>query len=196
VLSHGSASRLRATRGWRLAGERHAGAAQLAFPHHTARPPVQTHPALPPPLAVFDNLILLAILANCIFMALDPVDWLDQVEVYFLTLFTLEMSLKVVALGFAFHKGSYLRDLWNWLDFTVVMTGWVSIIMLTLPGSADLGFLSTLRAVRVLRPLRTINRVPGMKVGRASQQPCGGYPLCTAPRLFPNSPAHRPKTAP
>lgn len=169
-------------------------AAGLPSPHSPSASP--DSPCLPPPLAVFDNLILLAILANCIFMALDPVDWIDQVEVYFLTLFTLEMSLKVVALGFAFHKGSYLRDLWNWLDFTVVMTGWVSIIMLTLPGSADLGFLSTLRAVRVLRPLRTINRVPGMKVGRASQQPCGGYPLCTAPRLLPNSPAHRPKTAP
>ena len=39
--------------------------------------------------------------------------------------------------------------------------------MMSLPGSADLGFLSTLRAVRVLRPLRTVNRVPGMKVGGA-----------------------------
>ena len=51
---------------------------------------------------MFDNLILLAILANCIFMALDPVDWLDQVEIYFLAIFTLEMALKIVALGFAF----------------------------------------------------------------------------------------------
>jgi hypothetical protein len=113
---------------------------------------------------VFDNVILLAILANCIFMALDPVDWLDQVEIYFLVLFTFEMTVKIVALGFAFHKRAYLRDLWNWLDFTVVVTGWVSILLLMVPGSANLGFLSTLRAVRVLRPLRTINRVPGMKV--------------------------------
>ena len=181
----------------RLSAGRRSTLAQLAFPHHTAPSASPGSPCrLPPPLAVFDNLILLAILANCIFMALDPVDWLDQVEIYFLTLFTLEMTLKIVALGFAFHKGSYLRDLWNWLDFTVVLTGWISIIMLSLPGSADLGFLSTLRAVRVLRPLRTINRVPGMKVGCASQQPCGGHPLCTAPRPLPDSPALRPKIDP
>lgn len=185
-------SALHAAAGWPA---RHAGAAGLPSPHSPVRQSRLTLPP-PPPLAVFDNLILLAILANCIFMALDPVDWLDQVEIYFLTLFTLEMTLKIVALGFAFHKGSYLRDLWNWLDFTVVLTGWISIIMLSLPGSADLGFLSTLRAVRVLRPLRTINRVPGMKVGCASQQPCGGHPLCIAPRPLTGPPALRPKIDP
>ena len=193
MLLHGLASRQRATRACRLA----CAARWRSSPSLTTQPvrrPRLTR--LPPPLAVFDNLILLAILANCIFMALDPVDWLDQVEIYFLAIFTLEMALKIVALGFAFHKGAYLRDLWNWLDFTVVLTGWVSIIMMSLPGSADLGFLSTLRAVRVLRPLRTVNRVPGMKVGGAGLQLCGGHTLCTILHPPPGSLALWPKSDP
>ncbi|KAM7393229.1 hypothetical protein PAMA_008059 [Pampus argenteus] len=32
-------------------------------------------------------------------------------------------AIKIIALGFAFHKGSYLRNGWNVMDFVVVLTG-------------------------------------------------------------------------
>jgi hypothetical protein len=35
--------------------------------------------------------------------------------------FTAELVIRVVALGFALHKYSYLRDPWNWLDLIVVL---------------------------------------------------------------------------
>jgi hypothetical protein len=46
---------------------------------------------------------------------------------------------------------------WNYIDFLVVVGGYVSMI----PG---VGNISALRIVRVLRPLRTLNRLVGLRV--------------------------------
>jgi len=52
------------------------------------------------------------------------VRWLqEETEVYFLGIFCVEALFKVVALGFVMHKGSYLRNVWNMMDFVVVVTG-------------------------------------------------------------------------
>ncbi len=55
------------------------------------------------------------------------------------------------------HKGAYLRDPWNWLDFAIVILAYVNF----LPGLANL---TALRTLRLLRPLRTINSLKGMKM--------------------------------
>ncbi len=47
----------------------------------------------------------------------------EETEVYFLGIFCVEASLKIVALGFVLHKGAYLRNIWNIMDFVVVVTG-------------------------------------------------------------------------
>jgi len=47
----------------------------------------------------------------------------EETEVYFLGIFCVEALFKVVALGFVLHKGSYLRNVWNIMDFVVVVTG-------------------------------------------------------------------------
>ena len=47
----------------------------------------------------------------------------EDTEVYFLGIFCIEALFKVVALGFVLHKGSYLRNIWNIMDFVVVVTG-------------------------------------------------------------------------
>ena len=38
-------------------------------------------------------------------------------------LFLVEALLKIIAMGFVGHKKAYLRDLWNVLDFVIVVTG-------------------------------------------------------------------------
>ena len=91
-------------------------------------------------------------------------------EIVFTIIFLLEMMIKVVARGFILHTHAYLRvkketldrDLLNWLDFVVVVAGTVSVTMeiLKLPKSSVTQFL---RVMRVLRPLRTMTRLPGMK---------------------------------
>ena len=61
-------------------------------------------------------------------------------------------------MGFIFHKNSYLRDAWNWLDFFIVIIsviGWLPFF--------DPGALKALRTFRVLRPLRSINSLPEMR---------------------------------
>ena len=47
----------------------------------------------------------------------------DDTEPYFIGIFCFEAGIKIIALGFAFHKGSYLRNGWNVMDFVVVLTG-------------------------------------------------------------------------
>lgn len=50
----------------------------------------------------------------------------EKTEPYFIGMFCFEAGIKIIALGFVFHKGSYLRNGWNVMDFIVVLSGWVA----------------------------------------------------------------------
>lgn len=69
------------------------------------------------------------------------------------------MVCKVVSLGFILNERSYLRDAWNILDFTIITSGFLSMF---LQGKG--GNLSVLRSFRVIRPLRTISSIQGLRV--------------------------------
>jgi hypothetical protein len=71
-------------------------------------------------------------------------------------LFICEAVIKILAQGFWFHKNAYLCDLWNCIDFFVVVT---SILELSMASTLNMRFLRTLR---VFRPLRSINKYPAM----------------------------------
>ncbi|XP_061169673.1 voltage-dependent calcium channel type A subunit alpha-1-like [Saccostrea echinata] len=113
-------------------------------------------------------MVLLTIIANCIVLALEehlPNDdktplavQLEETEIYFVVIFLVEALLKIVALGFVLHKGAYLRNIWNIMDFVVVVTG-----IITMAASSQLD-LRTLRAVRVLRPLKLVSGIPSLQV--------------------------------
>uniref|UniRef100_A0A3P8WC90 Voltage-dependent N-type calcium channel subunit alpha n=1 Tax=Cynoglossus semilaevis TaxID=244447 RepID=A0A3P8WC90_CYNSE len=115
----------------------------------------------------FEYMILATIIANCIVLSLEqhlpasdktPMsERLDDTEPYFIGIFCFEAAIKIIALGFAFHKGSYLRNGWNVMDFVVVLTG----ILATVGSDFDL---RTLRAVRVLRPLKLVSGIPSLQV--------------------------------
>ncbi|XP_064457887.1 voltage-dependent calcium channel type A subunit alpha-1-like isoform X3 [Ornithodoros turicata] len=68
--------------------------------------------------------------------------------------------LKIVALGFILHRGAYLRNVWNIMDFVVVVTGFVTYFV---PDDLELD-LRTLRAIRVLRPLKLVSGIPSLQV--------------------------------
>ncbi len=38
------------------------------------------------------------------------------------------MFIKIIAMGFFFNKGAYLRDYMNLLDITIVITSWIPIL--------------------------------------------------------------------
>uniref|UniRef100_A0A8I5UBP1 Voltage-dependent N-type calcium channel subunit alpha-1B n=1 Tax=Pongo abelii TaxID=9601 RepID=A0A8I5UBP1_PONAB len=119
------------------------------------------------PRTPFEYMILATIIANCIVLALEqhlpdgdktPMsERLDDTEPYFIGIFCFEAGIKIIALGFVFHKGSYLRNGWNVMDFVVVLTG----ILATAGTDFDL---RTLRAVRVLRPLKLVSGIPSLQV--------------------------------
>ena len=74
------------------------------------------------------------------------------------------MILKIISRGFCLHPGSYIRDLWNVLDFVVVVGALLSYVMqATTTTNTNLSFIKTLRVLRVLRPLKTINKIPKLK---------------------------------
>lgn len=108
----------------------------------------------------FDRFILFVIIVNCFFLALDKEnDYItihnETIDFIFLVIYTMEMVLKIIAMGFFMRAHSYLRDSWNILDFTVVVLGWVSLTLKS-------GDISAIKVIRILRPLRTINQIPNM----------------------------------
>ena len=105
------------------------------------------------------------IVVNSIFLALeDPkqevqADFLEASEGIFLYLYTIEMVLKILGLGFVLNRGSYLRDPWNLLDFVIVMSGYIPLFI---QGNSGVN-LSGLRSLRVLRPLKTVTAIKKLR---------------------------------
>jgi hypothetical protein len=130
----------------------------------------------------FDRTVIATIAANCVTMAVydyRPANAksahnqaVERLELGWLGIFSVEMLLKLFALGLC--RGSslvtrggkegrresgeeeyigYFADGWNWLDFWIVITGYLAEV----PGVPSVG---ALRAFRVLRPLRMLRRIP------------------------------------
>uniref|UniRef100_A0A674E478 Voltage-dependent L-type calcium channel subunit alpha n=1 Tax=Salmo trutta TaxID=8032 RepID=A0A674E478_SALTR len=129
----------------------------------------------------FEIIILLTIFANCVALAVFlpmPEDdnnatntSLESLEYIFLVIFTLECFLKIIAYGFVFHEGAYLRNAWNLLDFVIVFMGLFTIALDTINYLAGIQMekgggldMKALRAFRVLRPLRLVTGVPSLQV--------------------------------
>ncbi|XP_006804158.1 sodium channel, voltage-gated, type I like, alpha b isoform X2 [Neolamprologus brichardi] len=74
----------------------------------------------------------------------------------FTGIYTFESLIKILARGFCVGKFTFLRDPWNWLDFSVILMAYVTEFV-------DLGNVSALRTFRVLRALKTISVIPGLK---------------------------------
>ncbi|XP_037643599.1 voltage-dependent R-type calcium channel subunit alpha-1E isoform X3 [Sebastes umbrosus] len=119
----------------------------------------------------FEYMILATITANCVVLALEQhlpgedktpmAKRLEKTEPYFIGIFCFEAGIKLLALGFVFHKGSYLRNGWNVMDFIVVLSG----IMATAGAHMNIPVdLRTLRAVRVLRPLKLVSGIPSLQI--------------------------------
>uniref|UniRef100_A0A8C3RGU8 Sodium channel protein n=1 Tax=Cyanoderma ruficeps TaxID=181631 RepID=A0A8C3RGU8_9PASS len=106
---------------------------------------------------LFSMLIMCTILTNCVFMTMsNPPDWTKNVEYTFTGIYTFESLIKIIARGFCLEDFTFLRDPWNWLDFTVITFAYVTEFV-------DLGNVSALRTFRVLRALKTISVIPGLK---------------------------------
>ncbi|XP_019721229.1 voltage-dependent T-type calcium channel subunit alpha-1G isoform X4 [Hippocampus comes] len=112
---------------------------------------------------------MLVILLNCVTLGMfhpcedidchsDRCKILQDFDDFIFAFFAIEMVIKMVALGI-FGKKCYLGDTWNRLDFFIVIAGMLEYSL----NLQNVSF-SAVRTVRVLRPLRAINRVPSMRI--------------------------------
>jgi voltage-dependent calcium channel N type alpha-1B len=123
----------------------------------------------------FENLIILGILGNSIVLALN--DYKDSQSVgilnqrlnfcgnIFTWIFFAESVIKIIALGLCLSPNSYLRDIWNVIDFIIAISGVVEFIASNQNSdSGGMAFnMKPLRVVRVIRPLKSINAMPSMR---------------------------------
>ncbi|XP_055695679.1 sodium channel protein para isoform X8 [Lutzomyia longipalpis] len=105
---------------------------------------------------LFSLFIITTILLNCVLMIMPTTPTVESTEVIFTGIYTFESAVKVMARGFILCPFTYLRDAWNWLDFVVIALAYVTM-------GIDLGNLAALRTFRVLRALKTVAIVPGLK---------------------------------
>lgn len=116
---------------------------------------------------LFEAFILFSIIVNSIFVALDNPLHRDEErlqlviyisDVIFAFIFTAEMIIKVTAFGFVNNGAfSYIRNPWNVIDFVVVIMSYPFLFGIRQN-------FSSIRLVRVLRPLRSINGFEGVRL--------------------------------
>jgi len=117
--------------------------------------------------SLFESISISVIVVNSLFLAMDDPLRDPSETPYFMLLaddifqylYTIEMVVKILSLGFIMNNGSYLRDAWNILDFVIIASGYLGMF---LQGSGV--NLSVLRSFRVIRPLRTISSVQGLRI--------------------------------
>ncbi|RLN91057.1 hypothetical protein BBJ28_00004362 [Nothophytophthora sp. Chile5] len=88
----------------------------------------------------FDQFILVLIFANSTILALADYSKVkangdldssqsvrnaivNSADTFFTTVFSIECTMKIIAMGLFGEKGAYLMDPWNWMDFVVVFIG-------------------------------------------------------------------------
>lgn len=127
---------------------------------------------------MFDHCILVLILIDAICQSIyDHADvnsvtaWNRNLNLLFFVtavLFLLEATLRIIAYGFIRHRNAYLRDIWNVIDFAVVLTSFEVVLEIINRNRqagrlVDAPSLKALRVLRVARPLRAIKRFPSMR---------------------------------
>jgi Ion transport protein len=118
----------------------------------------------------FEHIILVLIIFSSLKLVVDTyifdlpeddiiVEISNDLDYFFTAAFGLESFIKALAFGLCFEQGSYLREVWNQLDFLIVM---VSVIDASFE-NINLPVIKILRLLRTLRPLRFISHNSGMK---------------------------------
>ncbi|KAG0185974.1 calcium channel protein [Apophysomyces sp. BC1034] len=75
----------------------------------------------------------------------------DTIDIVLSLVFVVEVIIRIIAYGFIFPKGAYLRSPWNQLDFCVVLLNFIMIFVW--PSQVPRG-LTTIRSLRILRLIR------------------------------------------
>ena len=127
--------------------------------------------------AIFDKFILFIIILSTTRLILDTflggykmALFFDVCDTVFNLIFIFEALIKIIALGFAFDEGSYLRDNWNQMDAIIVLCSFVEFYNTFQKyfnkdyNFGSIEFLKIIRLLRTLRPLRFISHNDNLKL--------------------------------
>ncbi|XP_065657251.1 probable voltage-dependent N-type calcium channel subunit alpha-1B isoform X8 [Hydra vulgaris] len=121
----------------------------------------------------FNNLTLFFIIVSSGMLSLEdatnPEAKINKILIYFdivfTVYFTFEVLLKVINFGFCFNSGAYCREIWNCFDLFILLANIISVILsLSETKSGVKWFLKILRFLRAFRCLRSVNKLPKLKL--------------------------------
>jgi len=125
----------------------------------------------------FESCVMILIIANSVTMAIEycgmsqgMIDILELINVVFVIIFTIELSLRLIAI----ELGVFFSDPWNIMD-TVIVTG--CLIILPLDGVIDSSMVQALRPFRLFLIFRMIKRAKGIKLMVSAL-------LCSLPAMY------------
>ena len=118
--------------------------------------------------AILFNTFLLAYAGPATTLSEERLTMMMIADIVLTIVFTAEMLIRIIALGFYDRKGTepvprYMNDDWNKMDFFVVISSWLNIIV-EFTG-IELGVsMSSLRALRIMRVLKAFKSIEGIRV--------------------------------
>ncbi|XP_010016867.1 PREDICTED: sodium channel protein type 5 subunit alpha-like [Nestor notabilis] len=107
--------------------------------------------------SLFTGFIICTVVLNCVSMTVNLPKELCWTEHIFTGIYTSEILIKVVAAGFVWNEFTFLRDAWNFIDFVITVITFATLYVTVGKGSA-------LRTFRVLRTLKAISVISGLRV--------------------------------
>ncbi|MDA8639371.1 ion transporter [bacterium] len=119
-------------------------------------------------IAILINTYLLAAAGPATTLSEDKLYWMMVADIVLTIIFTVEMFIRIIALGFWDLKGNdpiprYMNDDWNKMDFFVVISSWLNIIVEAT--GIELGVsMSSLRALRIMRVLKAFKSIEGIRI--------------------------------
>ncbi|KAK9464617.1 Ion transport protein-domain-containing protein [Lipomyces arxii] len=79
--------------------------------------------------------------------------WVDYFTVALTIVFTVEAFIKIIANGFVYSPNAYIRSTWNFIDFFVLITLWIEVILMLSNSSVS----RIWRAFKAFRALRLLH---------------------------------------
>ncbi|KAK3569225.1 hypothetical protein QTP86_026514, partial [Hemibagrus guttatus] len=128
-----------------------------SYPFHMLVKYVFQHCLFPAVVLWCDKLVIPQIIHNTSHSLLVVIAMTLFYRYTFTAIYTFDSLIKILAMGFCIGKFTFLRDPFNWLDFTVIVMAYVTEF------GKGLGNVSALRSFRVVRALKTISVIPGLK---------------------------------
>nr|CAG8520308.1 3794_t:CDS:10 [Entrophospora candida] len=90
------------------------------------------------------------------------VTWFWVTDLVFTLIFMIEFAIKIIADGFLLTPNAYLLNVWNQLDFVVLITLFINLVF-SISTTSNISVSRAIRAFKALRALRLINLSSSIK---------------------------------